>query len=110
MAEDAQSYARDEIADVLAEARVVREALLQAEPGDDSQATHELAVAPERSVNAVKRLIAIADLWTLVAGDQLYGLSLLVRDGTTVFSLFPILRSVFEHSASVAWVIWDEPH
>lgn len=105
MAEDAQSYTRDEIADVLAEARVVREALLQAEPGDDSQATHELAIAPERSVSAVKRLIAIADLWTLVAGDQLYGLSLLVRDGTTVFSLFPILRSVFEHSASVAWVL-----
>jgi DNA-binding transcriptional LysR family regulator len=46
---NAQSYGRDEIADILAEARVVRQALLQAEPGDDSQARHELAVAPERS-------------------------------------------------------------
>jgi hypothetical protein len=97
-----------EIAGVLAEARVVRQALLQPEPAAESPAKHELSTAPEASVAAVKRLITSADLWTLVAADQLFGLSLLVRNGETVFSLFPILRSIVEHGASVAWILDDE--
>ncbi len=109
MADHEQSDGRRaEIADVLAEARVVREALRQDEPDDDSQAKHELTVAPETSVNAVHRLITVADLWTLFAADQLYGLSLLVRDGATVFPVFPILRSILEHGAAVAWVLDTE--
>ena len=93
---------RDAVADLLADARGIREGLLQPAPGPDSAAEHELTVAGVSS-RAVERLIACVDLWTLVAGDQLYGLSLLVRDGQTVFSLFPLLRSVLEHAT---WVIW----
>lgn len=101
-----ESGSRDAIADLLAGARVMREALLQPEPGPDSAAEHELATA-RGSSRAVERLIACADLWTLVGGDQLYGVSLLVRDGGTVFSLFPLLRSVIEHSTSVFWILDD---
>src|SRR5262245_984939 len=108
MVRSEESWRLDRIADVLAEARVVREALRQSDPEEGSQAAHELTVAPEMSVNAIRRLITVADLWTLFAADQLYGLSLLVRDGATVFSLFPLLRSVLEHGAAVAWVLDNE--
>lgn len=105
MAEHDRSHGLDEIADVLADARVVRQALLQPEPAEDSAANHDLSATPQASVAAVKRLITSADLWTLIGADQLFGISLLVRNGETVFPLFPILRSIVEHGASVAWVL-----
>ena len=107
MTEREQSNRLDEIADVLAEASAVRQAVLQPEPAEDSPASHDLGAAPEASVAAVRRLITSADLWTLIAADQLFGVSLLVRNGETVFSLFPLLRSIVEHGASVAWVLDD---
>jgi hypothetical protein len=97
----------NEIADVLAEARVVRQTVLRPEPAEDSPASHDLSTTPTASVAAVRRLITCADLWTLIAADQLFGVSLLVRNGETVFSLFPLLRSIVEHGASVAWVLDD---
>jgi hypothetical protein len=53
----------------------------------------------------VSRVIRCADLWTAIAADQLSGLGLLIADGSTVFSMFPIVRSVIEHSAATVWVL-----
>jgi hypothetical protein len=107
-----ETYAAlEEIADLLAAARDARDAMSQPTPGADSPAEHELSAPahPEYAPKAaVERLIASVDLWTIVASDQLYGLSTILRDGASAFGIFPLLRSVVEHSALVAWSLDDE--
>jgi hypothetical protein len=104
----AQPATLEEIADLLASAR---DATSQLTPGADSPAEHELTApahpdyAPK---TAVERLIASVELWTVIASDQLYGLSTILRDGESAFGIFPLLRSVLEHSALVAWSLDDE--
>jgi hypothetical protein len=94
-----------EIADLLAEAATCREKLALDEWADGSPAALELTDASERFAPAVDRLIRSADLWMLIATDHLVGISVIVRSGESMFSLFPLFRSVIEHSAYVVWVL-----
>jgi hypothetical protein len=101
----------EEIADLLAAARDARHAMSKPTPGADSPAKHELSAPfhpnyPPKA--AVERLIASVELWTIIASDQLCGLSTILRDGASAFGIFPLLRSVVEHSALVAWSLDDE--
>jgi hypothetical protein len=80
---------RLEIAAVLDEVLVCREELSKATvPGLRSAAEHDLAHLTPELTRAVNRQIALIDLWMVVSTDQLHGLVVLIREGTTVFSLF----------------------
>ena len=100
-----------EMADMLAAARDARDALFQPTPGVGSPAEYELSALAHpdyASRTAVERLIEGVGLWIIIASDQLYGLSTILRDGTSVFGAFPLLRSVIEHSTLIAWSLDNE--
>jgi hypothetical protein len=102
---------RLEIAAVLDEVLVCRDELSKATvPGPGSAAEHDLAHLTADLTRAVNRQIALIDLWMVVSTDQLHGLGVLIREGTTVFSLFPLIRSILEHSTAVIWVLGGEPN
>src|SRR4051812_9762470 len=108
---DSSEDRRLEIAAVLDEALVCRDELSKATvPGVGSAAEHDLANLTAELTRAVNRQIALVDLWMVVSTDQVHGLAVLIREGTTVFSLFPLIRSILEHSAAVIWVLGDEPN
>jgi hypothetical protein len=95
----------DAIADLLAGAAECREQLAIQEWSEGSPAAAELADASEGFSPAIDRLIRSVDLWTLVATDHLAGLSMIIRSRGSLFSIFPLLRSVLEHSAYVVWAL-----
>jgi hypothetical protein len=100
---------REEVASLLEGARSLRDGMVQPDSAPESPARHDLDAA-RRALGSdlpVRRGIHCAELWIITASDQLFGLSRLLTDGTTVFSLFPLLRSVIEHGAFGAWVIDD---
>lgn len=101
---------RVEVAALLEDARSLRSSFVQRDPDVTSLARYELDHAPEvfGSALPVERLVHCVDLWTVITSDQLYGLARLIDDGSTVFPIFPILRSVIEHSAWIAWVLDDQ--
>lgn len=101
----------EQIADLLAAAREVRDASAEPTPAAGSPAEHELGVAaqPECAPRAaVERLIASVELWIVIASDQLHALGTILREGGSAFGIFPLLRSVLEHSALVIWALDDE--
>ncbi len=51
------------------------------------------------------RVVLVADLWSLIAADQLHGVAVLLRSGASVFSLFPLCRSIIEHCCTLVWVL-----
>ena len=64
-----------------------------------------MAVAQLGTDEPVRRVIRAVDLWTSIAADQLHGVAVLYEAGDTVFSFFPIMRSVIEHSAACTWIL-----
>jgi hypothetical protein len=96
-----------EVADLPSDARSLRTAFVQREPDPESVATHDLDEAARAIGTAapIERLIHCVDLWSVIASEELYGLSLMIRDGTSGFPIFPILRSIIEHAAWIAWVL-----
>ena len=99
--------AAEEIASFLDDVRLARRKLPRADLPLDSMATHyaELALAERGTTAITDRVIVLADLWTLVAAEQLASMAALIRAGEHVFGLFPLARSVVEHSAAVVWVL-----
>ena len=95
----------DAIADLLAGAAECREQLRIEEWSEGSPAAAELAAASQSFSPAIDRLIRSVDLWTLVATDHLAGLSMIIASRRSLFSIFPLLRSVLEHSAYVVWAL-----
>ena len=54
------------------------------------------------------RTLVVADLWTLVASEQIKAAAVMIGEedpGPVLIGLSPLLRSVVEHSAAVAWVL-----
>ena len=92
---------------MLAAARSLRTEVFRAAPSADSPATHDLQESQKSlgSRRPVERAVLCGDLWTAIAADHLYGASLVLRDGTTGFGLFPLLRSVVEHCTLAVWVL-----
>jgi hypothetical protein len=99
--------ARDEIAAFLDELRQVRRALTRPDIPGDSPAAHYAALAQEERGTAAltDRVVILADLWTLVAGEQIASVAALLRADEYVFGVFPLARSVIEHSTAVVWVL-----
>jgi hypothetical protein len=95
------------LADVLAAARSLRTEVFRADPSPHSTAAHDLQECEQTlgTRGPVLRTVVCGDLWTAIAADQLYDVSLLIRDGTTGFGIFPLLRSVVEHSTLAVWVV-----
>jgi hypothetical protein len=100
---------REDVARLLGEARSLREGMARPEPDASSVAHHDLEHVRNslKTDLPIRRVTHCAELWLIIAADQLFGLSLMIEDGTTVFSLFPVLRSVIEHSAFAIWVLDD---
>lgn len=60
----------------------------------------------ERGTTALTdRIIVVLDLWTVVAGEQLAAMAAVIRAQEHVFGLFPLARSIIEHSAASVWVL-----
>lgn len=97
----------DDIAAFLDEIRVVRRGLTRPDIPADSPAAHYAALAEEERGTAelTDRVVILTDLWTLVGGEQLASMAALLRADEYVFGLFPLARSVIEHSAAVVWVL-----
>lgn len=89
---------------------MVRLSLPRPEPAADSPASYfaELARRERGSTKIADQVIVVATLWTLIAGDQLYGLAALIRS-RAVFALFPVLRASIEHSCLSIWVLDPDP-
>jgi hypothetical protein len=96
-----------EIADFLDEVRQTRRQLGTGELPDDSPAAHfaALAVRERGDADLSNHIVLLADLWTLIGGEQLSSLATLIRGDEYAFGLFPLARSVIEHSTATIWVI-----
>jgi hypothetical protein len=109
------------VATLLADAASCRDKLAIDTLPPDAPVARELASASASFEPAIHRLVRSADLWTMIATDHLAGIALIVRPRrrfiakvplvraprTSLFSIFPLFRSVIEHSAYVAWVLDD---
>ncbi len=95
------------MAALLIEAEDVRRNVLFADPDQESAARDDMKAAVQRldDDEIVKRIIRLADLWMLLVADLLGGIGLLLRDRTTVFPVFPLLRAAIEHAAWVCWIL-----
>jgi hypothetical protein len=98
------------LAGLLADARTTYDATAKPVPDPESEAAAELEQRDPTDPPhvAVERLIRLCELWLLIASDQLYGLGVMLRDGRTVYSPFPLLRSVVEHSTAVVRLLDDQ--
>jgi hypothetical protein len=70
----------DEIASLLADARPLRNGVARAEPDPSSVAHHDLEQL-RKALDTdlqIRRVIHSAELWLIIATDQLFGLSLMV--------------------------------
>jgi hypothetical protein len=97
----------EELAQLLAALRDVRSSLGAADLPPESVAAHVANLARDErgTTQLADRLIIVSDLWTLIAADQAAGVAALLRVGDLVFSLFPLCRSIIEHSAETVWVL-----
>jgi hypothetical protein len=99
---------RTELADLLAGAAVCRDKLPIKTMTSRSRSEVEFTTADPSFAPAIGRLVRSVDLWTMIATDHLAGIALILRSGTSLFSIFSIFRSVVEHSAYVVWVLDDQ--
>lgn len=97
----------EQIADLLEEVRRVRHQLARPDITEKSQADVEFVVAEqERATRAsAEGVIVLVDLWTLIAAEQLASIAALLRAEEHVYGLFPLARSVIEHSTAVVWLL-----
>jgi hypothetical protein len=105
--EERDGIAVADIAEFLDEIRVVRRKLTRPDIPAESPAAHYAALTEEERGTAAltDRVVILADLWTLIAGEQLSSIAALLRAGEFVFGIFPLARSVIEHSTAVVWVL-----
>lgn len=85
----------------------MRRSLFHPEPTpSDSPAAHiaRFAGRDRSTTNIAAQVVALADLWTLIAGEQIGALAHVVRN-RDVFAIFPLLRSALEHSCYVVWLL-----
>jgi hypothetical protein len=101
---------REELATLCGQAAALRRSLTRSELPETSPAVHFQRLAKnERGESAIAdRVVVVADLWTLIAGDQIGGLAPLIRS-REVFSIFPLCRASIEHSCAVIWVLDPDP-
>src|SRR5688572_14547746 len=97
----------DDIAALLEDVRTVRRRLTRPDIPTDSPASHYAALSEESrgSTLLADRVVVLADLWTLVGGEQLASIAALLRAREHAFGVFPLARSVIEHSTAVVWVL-----
>lgn len=96
-----------DVAGLLMAAPEIRGAFLQQLPARGSPAARELQFV-RRDVGTdlpVARAVVSADVWTMIAGDLLFDIGVLVRDGRGLVGLFPLLRATIEHSVAVVWLL-----
>ncbi len=99
--------AEKELAYVISSAADLRRRIWCRDLDPASPAAGELAsTAAELGTDEpIRRLVVLADLWTMVASDQLGALATLVGSKQNLLGVFPIARSIIEHCATVLWVL-----
>jgi hypothetical protein len=90
----------------------VRRLVVQPDIGPNSPqaADRDAAIAAGRG-NIMDRVVIVADLWTLVASEQIKAAAVMIAEedpGPVLIGLSPLLRSVVEHSAATVWVLDNE--
>lgn len=97
----------EQIADLLEEVRRVRRQLARPNVTEGSQADIDFVVCErDRGTRAsAEGVIALVDLWTLIAAEQLASIAALLRAEEYVYGFFPLARSVIEHSTAVVWLL-----
>jgi hypothetical protein len=99
-------------AEILKAAADVRRHVVQPEADPDSPlvADRDAAIAAGRG-DIMDRVVIVADLWTLVASEQIKAAAVMIAEedpGPVLIGLSPLLRSVVEHSAATVWVLDPE--
>ncbi|MGD9998010.1 MAG: hypothetical protein AB7L17_16900 [Ilumatobacteraceae bacterium] len=96
-----------ELVDYIDAIRAARRRLSGQDVASGSTAAYDREVAKNHtgSYLPMDRVLGLADLWTLIAADHLQSIATLVRSGTYAFGLFPLGRSVIEHSTATRWIL-----
>lgn len=96
-------------ADLLIRCSELRNRLFGAGPGParPSGATRDFDAfdGNETFPDTSDRIIVCCDYWTVVTADQLRSMSIIVDSGIPGFAIYPIMRSVIEHSAWLCWIL-----
>lgn len=97
----------NELANVIAGVADLRRRIWCRDLDPASPAAGELASAAAElgTDEPIRRLVVLADLWTMVASDQLGALSTVVASKRNLLGVFPIARSIIEHCATLLWVL-----
>lgn len=97
---------RAKIVDLLISAKRLRADVVKSDPVDTSAAALELEARIEfEDSKSVSRVIVAADFLSLASVELLHGIAAVVHDGQALFSMFPLFRSVIEHSTTVTWIL-----
>jgi hypothetical protein len=99
-------------AQILKDAADVRRHVVQPDVNPDSPlaADRDAATVAGRG-DIMDRVVIVADLWTLVASEQIKAAATMIAEedpGPVLIGLSPLLRSVVEHSAATVWVLDNE--
>ena len=94
-------------ADLLLRCSALRDRLMQPNPTPTSRAELDISEFCDTGASreVAERIIICNDYWTVVTADQLRGLAVVIDSGRTGYSMFPIMRSIIEHSAWIAWIL-----
>jgi hypothetical protein len=94
---------------VLLAAANVRRHVVQSNVGPTSpQAVDKQAALAAGRGDIMDRPVVVADLWTLVASEQIKAAAVMIGEadpGLVLIGMSPLLRSVVEHSAATVWVL-----
>lgn len=98
----------DDLPALLLRCSGLRNLLFEAGPGPSmgSQARRDHQEGVNRGVpSGSDRVIYCGDCWTVVTANQLGSLATLINIDRPGFAIYPVLRSVIEHSAWLCWML-----
>jgi hypothetical protein len=92
--------------DLLIAAKKLRAEVVKGDPANASMAALELGARVDFvDSRPVSRVILAADFLSLVSVELIHGIAAVVHNGEALFSIFPLIRSVIEHSTTIIWVL-----
>ena len=99
----------DELSDLLFRCSELRNGLMQKDPAPGSRAALDFSelASLEGYPEATEQLIRCFDVWTVVTSDQLRGFATIIDSRQSAYAIYPIMRSVIEHSAWICWILYE---